>query len=655
MTKPTHSFPRILTRFAHARNGNILITTALALPILIGMVALSVEYGGGLMKRVENQRVADLAAFAGATAYGAKSTEAAMLNAANNVARLNGLDPAAMTVTLVDSPRSAGTKAVDVDVATQQNLYFARVLGDFEQLQVKAGAVAEVGVTPSQPGCVYALSSSETGITMSGGTSLNASGCAVSSNTTMTVPCGTKIVTTGANYNTTVPNQPCNGIEKTGGGAAPVVKQATTDPLAGHTGIADAVARLTTVRSMTGPSAPITPTGFDIRFAYDTSQTETQAIAAGCTAARLSNNSWRLTCPTNKTTHSFRKITLGGGIHVDFNSSGPASTTYTFSDVVTNAGNSLTFGPGTFKLAKGLVTEGGSTTTFGAGTFLIGQSDSDCNGSGRYSICNTSTLTIGGPSTFELSAGVYNSGGATLTMGSGVLNSYKFGPSSTGNAVLLGGGSHVRMADATGVSSLFQVVGDFVSDGGSCFTIPAAAHHDIKGALRAAGGTTFGSGVYTVRDFLAFGANGGGSVWCNGANVAGTGVDVNFILGGDRASTQGTCNGYAFCVGSGFSGISLAAPKIGPLGKVLVVGPQLPANIKGATFAEGGSAGVLAGAFYFPFGPVTMSGGASAGGANNYCLQLIGSRITLGGGTTAVSECIAAGGGSAAKKVVLVQ
>ena len=110
----------------------------------------------------------------------------------------------------------------------------------------------------------------------------------------------------------------------------------------------------------------------------------------------------------------------------------------------------------------GLKTGGGSTTTFGAGTFNIGAGTSACNDGGTYSICHTgSTLTFGGPSTFNLAAGIYNSGGETITFGSGTTNSFNIGPASNGNAIYVGGGAVTTFADATGAGDLFQMVGKF--------------------------------------------------------------------------------------------------------------------------------------------------------------------------------------------------
>jgi hypothetical protein len=211
------------------------------------------------------------------------------------------------------------------------------------------------------------------------------------------------------------------------------------------------------------------------------------------------------------------------------------------------------------------------------------------------------------------------------------------------------------MGDATGPFSTFQIVGNIETAGGSCLTYPAAAQHDIKGNLTASGANILGAGVYTLDGYVAFGANGGGNVTCGGQTVGVKGTDVTFIVSGKAEPSSGSCKGQAFCVGAGYSGIVMVAPTSGALAKVVVVGPQSTLVTRGAAFTEGGSNGTLSGAFYFPNGPITMSGGAGISGTGDYCLQLIGSRITLTGGTAAASECIAGAGASTAKKVVLVQ
>ncbi|TGT02894.1 hypothetical protein EN856_36655, partial [Mesorhizobium sp. M8A.F.Ca.ET.213.01.1.1] len=109
---------------------------------------------------------------------------------------------------------------------------------------------------------------------------------------------------------------------------------------------------------------------------------------------------------------------------------------------------------------------------------------------------------------------------------------------------------------------------------------------------------------------------------------------------------------------AGYSNIVLTAPQTGATAKLAVIGPTSTSVTAGATFAEGGSNAQISGAFYFPYGPIIMNGGSSVLGSATdatKCLQMIGSRITLSGGTAAASECIAATSASTASKVSLVQ
>ncbi|MBL8582442.1 MAG: hypothetical protein JNL61_09470, partial [Rhizobiaceae bacterium] len=105
---------RAVQRFARNRDGNVLILSALSLPVIIGTAALVAEYGDALLKRVENQRAADLASYAGAIAYDKTKSETDMTKAAKNVALLNGIAASDVQVSLVPSPRNVKNKAVSV-------------------------------------------------------------------------------------------------------------------------------------------------------------------------------------------------------------------------------------------------------------------------------------------------------------------------------------------------------------------------------------------------------------------------------------------------------------------------------------------------------------------------------------------------------------
>ncbi|MGA0530575.1 pilus assembly protein TadG-related protein [Hansschlegelia sp. KR7-227] len=683
------------------------ILAAVFLPLLIGVAALVAEFGSGLLTKVEYQRVADLAAYAAAKAYSAANDSAKMTAAAQRLAGLHGVPAANVTATLVASPKGGSNTTVEVTIEGESVLALAKVIGYRANLTIAASAYAEISAQANA--CIIALKTSGSGITLSGGTKITAPNCGVASNVSITTPCGTSIVTKAVSYNTTPPSQPCAGaISAPSGSTLTITKKETTDPLAGESAVTTATSRLSVVAGQTGPSAPTlasVPTGTNIDFAWDQNGTKAAATAAKCTAS-WSQPTWTLTCPSGGT-YNFGKISVGGGITVNFNTGGTAATTYTFSDVLTNAGGgsvitfgpgvynmakgfyanntttfgagtynigatpsgtcsggysvcftngTLTFGAGTFKLPGGVWTGGGTTTTFGAGTFNLGAGTANCSPGAGYSIChNGGTLTFGGPSTFEMSGGIYNNGGSTLTFGSGSTNSYRIGASSAGDSINVGGGSKTTFADAAGSSGLFQLAGNLnvTSGGGSCMTLPAAAQHDIKGFFNSAGGTILGAGVYTVRGYIAFGANGGGDVYCNGSTVGVKGVGVTLVTGGESTVSGSGCTNVALCLGSGYGNVSISAPTSGATAKLAIVGPTTSSKTMGASLTGGASAS-LAGALYFPNGPISMSGGASLGNAAGQCLEIIASQITLTGGTAAGSLCFG-GATSGGGGVALVQ
>jgi Flp pilus assembly protein TadG len=671
----------LLASFAADARANVAVIFALTLPILLGVTGLVAEYGHSLSVQANNQRTADLAAYAGALAYSSGSSTVLMASAAKRVGELNGVAPANVAVDLVTSPRNSANKAVRAVITIDNPLFLAPILGVSNTVRVVTLSYAELGAGVS--GCIIALDPTKTGVTLSGGTRITASTCAVSSNARIEVPCGTAITAQSVTYDTTV-SQPCTGIT-----ASSITKATTSDPLAGNAAIAAARARFATLAGQSSPAAPLvpTPTGaFSIDFAYNDSSTKAQATAAGCSAAK-SGSTWTLTCPQfSGAEYNFANLTFGGGINFSFNPSGDVGTTYNFSGPLTlqattifgpgyysfggtvratsygsttfgagtynfaetfatGGSGTVTFGAGTFNLAKGMSTAGSVVTSFGAGTFNIGRSATTCNSS-TFSLCNNSSgaTTFAGPSTFRFQGGIANGGGSTLTMGSGTTNIFQVGPSGAGDAINVGGGSKTYLADAT----TFELGGNLwaPNGGGSCLVISAADQHDIRGNFNAAGAVVMGAGVYTIDGYFALGASGGGGSPCTGYTVSVKATNVTIVLSGSSVPASGSCANTAFCVAAGYSNIEITAPNSGSLAKLAVIGPA--AITAGATFAEGGSGGKISGAFYFPVGAITMSGGAGVAGGTN-CLQLIGSLISLSGGTTAASECIAPSGGGGAR------
>ena len=141
-----------------------------------------------------------------------------------------------------------------------------------------------------------------------------------------------------------------------------------------------------TVDSLLSPATPTAAGGSNTVFTILGAP-----VPLGCTLLGLLNN-WTLTCNTSGATYRFAKFTVPGGISVNVVTS--ANAFYTFSDVVSNTGPSLSFGAGTFTFAKGIVNGNGSTTTFGAGSFTVGPGATPCIGATAYSLCNYGVATV---------------------------------------------------------------------------------------------------------------------------------------------------------------------------------------------------------------------------------------------------------------------
>ena len=128
----------------------ISVLSAIVLVVVIGSSALSVEFGHALLQRLDNQRVADLAAYAGALVCNSSGADAAK-SAASNIAALNGLtsNNATVTTDIVASPRGNGNLAVQVTVTTSLTMYLARLMTSSASLSVVASSSAEI-----EPGIV---------------------------------------------------------------------------------------------------------------------------------------------------------------------------------------------------------------------------------------------------------------------------------------------------------------------------------------------------------------------------------------------------------------------------------------------------------------------------------------------------------------------
>jgi Flp pilus assembly protein TadG len=652
------------------RRGSISIIAALSFVAVIGVAALAVDYGRVLMQRSENQRIADLAAYGGALVYNATGSTDDATAAAGNIATLNGL--ANPSANLVTSPTGDGHQAMQVSVTTNVPLYLARVLTADTAVPVTASASAEIKA--DAPGCIIALGSGGTGLTMNGGTHITSAtpgppptSCAVASNSTVSLDGGAQLVTKDVDYQTSYSVSGGALITAPAGGSVSYNNVKTTDPICptagtclpaftaatqrlGFDSLGNCLGTADTVCAITSPTGPSVSGGTALTLS---SNKMTGSLPSGCSTSS-SKSPWAITC-TGTGPFTFGALTMGGGSSATFTNTSSGAT-YNFSGLVkATSSNGLTFNGGsgaTYNLAAGIVTGGAAPLTFSAGTFNIGASTAACNSSTGYSICDASTLTLGGPSTFVLAGGIYVGGGSTLTMGSGSTNSYNIGKANDGYSIAIGGGAITTLGDATGAGDLFQTAGNITNGGSSaaCLALPAAAEHDINGYVSLACGATLGAGIYTVAGYVAIGCGSGGGT------VAAS--DVSLVIGGATVPASGSCSGLAFYVGAGFSNVSFTAPSSGTMQDLAVIGPtsSSPHSSAGALFTGGSSGTTITGAFYLPNGAVDMSGSGTINNGGG-CLEFVGLQVTLTGGSAATSTCTGLGGGSSGSSgsVALVQ
>ncbi|MDO9527034.1 MAG: pilus assembly protein TadG-related protein, partial [Gemmobacter sp.] len=219
------SIARDVYGFARDADGAVSIVGALVLPVLLGMSGLALEYGNALLTKVETQRVADLAAVTGAMTYAKNQSLAEATLAAENVAILNGVSRDKLVLTLEPLSGSPGDEAVRATITTQQILLLARVLN--AQQSVDVTVVALAGTIAGQPACIQALDAAGSGVTLSGGASVNTVDCIVASNAAVTVPCGTSITTPTLNYDSANAPVQCDNLLSPDGGPATLVKGPT--------------------------------------------------------------------------------------------------------------------------------------------------------------------------------------------------------------------------------------------------------------------------------------------------------------------------------------------------------------------------------------------------------------------------------------------
>ena len=172
----------MLSQLIRDKRGNITIISAVMMTSLVGVAGLVADYGNGLLNRLQDQRVSDIAALAGATIYSETGSTTSMTTAANDVAALNGYASGNVAASLVSSPSGDGNQAVEVVVNSTVPLTFSRLLQNQSSTPVSATSYAELK-SSTAGGCILALdATAHQAITISGSANVQAPNCTVVSN-----------------------------------------------------------------------------------------------------------------------------------------------------------------------------------------------------------------------------------------------------------------------------------------------------------------------------------------------------------------------------------------------------------------------------------------------------------------------------------------
>ncbi len=597
------------------------IIVAAMMTALVGIGAFAIELGQAYMTRVRNQHIADTAAYGAAVIYAANpNSQTALSDAITRLTSLNGMASGALTASVVSSPTGDGNNAVQVHATSSVPLKLAKVFQTASSMSVGATAYAEIVTPPA--GCVTALNSSGSGVSVTGSASITASGCAVSSNGTVPgqassiyVHCGATITTKTVDYaSSNQPVQGCAGSITPPAGTSSVTftHASSTDKLASNAEVTGATALLSSF-----PSAPTVnvaanlPTslvnGSDTTFAWGS--ITGGPLPTGCSGVWTTTPSalWTVTCATG--TYHFGKIHVNGGISLSFNPAGSASSVYTFAnsggtgDIDLSSGSSFTFGPGTYEVQRNVTISQNATfgTTTGAIAFYV---------EGNFSNTNGTTTVQGTGVTFWVQNGLITGGGTTTTLGSGT---YRIGASSSNSC--------------NGANSYS------ICNTGTNLTIKGGSNFALAGGIYNSGGETLSLGTATP---------GNTSPTSNSFKIGKASDGNSLAMGGGAITTLASASdtGDLFQMAGNLNVASGG-------GTCLVVGAATTHYINGNLTTAGGS--YLGAGTYVVNGYVGLgtNGGGDVTCAVNGASQALGMTATgvtfaIGGAATATCDSLAA-------------
>ncbi len=224
------------------------------------MGALVAEYGGALLKRSENQRIADMSSFAGGARLCRHHERDQQAKRRQERGAAQRIPSTAVTVTLGNSPKTMAPRRSASASRSRSRCFLAKVSVQPDEPEhrhagtgrgrQRRGGRRHAGLRPG----AQRHRDRRDAVRRD---RITAAECSVSSNNTVTVPCGNLHHHAGLNYNSAAaPTIGCSGVTAPSGKTLVIAKKATTDPLAGNTAVASALARVTAVAGLVTPSTP---------------------------------------------------------------------------------------------------------------------------------------------------------------------------------------------------------------------------------------------------------------------------------------------------------------------------------------------------------------------------------------------------------------
>jgi len=473
-----------LSRLRDSTRGAVAVIGALSLTSMIGMGAIAVEATRGYSAEVTNQRVADAAALAGALAYNVNNSTTQMTATAKAVVAAQGLPANAADVQLV---ADGARQLVQVTVTTAVPLALGKVLTSAVSYDVAAVGSATATTISASPPCIAALNGSPTNsITMSGGTSLGAPGCAINSAAGVSLGGGAQI---------TSATQVNSGKSISINGGARI----TTSPTANNT----VQNKSNAASDWMGTNSSLKDILCQVNKLTGTSDSDYADGNTNCTSPLV-------VAATNNSTQD---------IDLNYSPTGTLASYFNNGTYNIPASYWTTYG----NQIRTLTVQGGITATI-QGPITLSIKTVDMKGGTNLSF-GSGNITIG--SKIDLS------GGSNLYFDVGVGNMITVGKDSAGNSIRLSGGSRVcftlNCVAPTAAAGTFSIAGTIDSAGGTTIVFPKATTHVIGGDLSLSGSSILGSGNYIIKgDFTN---NTGGTM---------SGVDVTFALGGTFTLSGGT-------------------------------------------------------------------------------------------------------------------